>query len=114
MSVHVENLVLMGVSDSFRSDPTMTELKRRSSGNRRRKTLLPSETQALPPGASEIPWNKHELAVALNVSNSAVDKMVAAKRAPPSFKFGKLRRWWPSAVRKWTEAGGSPPNRTSK
>jgi predicted DNA-binding transcriptional regulator AlpA len=55
----------------------------------------------------ECPWGKPELAAYLGVSVSAIDKMIAKGTAPPGFRVGWLWRWWPSVVRRWTEAGGT-------
>jgi predicted DNA-binding transcriptional regulator AlpA len=58
------------------------------------------------PEGIETPWRKPELAAYLGVSVSAIDKMLMRGVAPPGFRVGNLWRWWPSAVRKWTEEGG--------
>lgn len=57
----------------------------------------------------ERPLNKDQLSAILGISASGLDKLIAANRAPPAFRVGRMLRWWPSIVKQWTLSGGSRP-----
>jgi hypothetical protein len=48
-------------------------------------------------------WDKQKLAAFLGVTLSGLDKLIAAKKAPPGFRAGRLWRWSPSVVMSWAE-----------
>jgi predicted DNA-binding transcriptional regulator AlpA len=63
-------------------------------------TGLSDHERKLPISHDEI-WDKAALAAFLNVSVSGVNKLLAAKKAPPAFRVGKLWRWRQSVVMGW-------------
>ena len=56
---------------------------------------------ASPPIPFEKPLDKPAMAAVLGVSVSGLDKLIAAGKAPPYFRAGRLIRWRPSVARKW-------------
>lgn len=53
-----------------------------------------------PPEDAEV-WDKAALARHLGISISGLNKMIAARQAPPAFRVGRLWRWRPSVVLAW-------------
>ena len=51
----------------------------------------------------ERPWGKPELAAYLGVTVSGLDKLLATGKVPPFFRAGRMVRWRPDVVRRWTE-----------
>ena len=46
-------------------------------------------------------WDKAGLAGYLGISVSGLNKLIAARRAPPAFRVGRLWRWRRSVVLAW-------------
>jgi predicted DNA-binding transcriptional regulator AlpA len=53
-----------------------------------------------PPEEDEI-WDKAALARYLGISVSGLNKLIAARQAPPGFRVGRLWRWRRPVVRTW-------------
>jgi predicted DNA-binding transcriptional regulator AlpA len=53
-----------------------------------------------PPEDDEI-WNKAALARYLGISVSGLNKLIAARQAPPAFRVGRLWRWRRPVVCTW-------------
>jgi len=48
-------------------------------------------------------WDKAALAGYLGISVSGLNKLIAARKAPPGFRVGRLWRWWRPGVRTWVQ-----------
>jgi predicted DNA-binding transcriptional regulator AlpA len=70
----------------------------------------PARPVAAPPAEPlEALLSVADLALVLNASRRAVERMRAAGKLPrPDLRVGKLPRWKPETIREWIERGGRP------
>lgn len=52
-------------------------------------------------------WDKRTLAAFFGLSVSGINKLIAANKAPPAFRIGRLWRWRRDVVMDWIAANES-------